>query len=67
MTMPDSLRLDELETRYTLLEQSYQELNDVVTQQWRLIDAQTLRIKRLEASVENAEQGQPIDSPPPHY
>jgi uncharacterized coiled-coil protein SlyX len=65
--MPDSLRLDELETRYTLLEQSYQELNDVVTQQWRLIDAQTLRIKRLEASVENAEQGQPIDSPPPHY
>jgi uncharacterized coiled-coil protein SlyX len=65
--MPNSLRLDELETRYTLLEQSYQELNDVVTQQWRLIDAQTLRIKRLEASVENAEQGQPIDSPPPHY
>ena len=53
--------------RYTLLEQGYQELNDVVTKQWRLIEAQSLKIERLEASVDNVAPGPTSDPPPPHY
>lgn len=67
MTTESRRRLDELEMRYTLLEQGYQELNDVVTKQWRLIEAQSLKIERLEASVDNVAPGPTSDPPPPHY
>lgn len=67
MTDRAEQRLDELESRYTLLEQSYQELNDVVTKQWSLIELQARRIERLEASIESAHQEQPVETPPPHY
>ena len=60
-------RLDELESRYTLLEQSVNELSEVVTGQWRLIEAQAHKLERLQSALESQPQEAPADSKPPHY
>ena len=60
-------RLVELESRYTLLEQTVSELNDIVTRQWQQLDTSKLRIERLEAALETLEPTKPVDSRPPHY
>ena len=60
-------RLGELESRYTLLEQTVSELNDVVTRQWQQLDTSKLRIERLEAALETLEHTKPVDSRPSHY
>ena len=70
MTTELSVRLDELETRYALLEHSFQELNDVVTGQWQLIDRLQRQVEGLKTEFDSAWPGEGADQPeppPPHY
>jgi SlyX protein len=65
----DSERLEALETRIAYQDQTIEELNAVVTQQWTVIEQ--LR-RKLEAMEEQVRSGSYIadpstEKPPPHY
>ncbi len=65
----DAERLDALETRIAHQDQTIEELNAVVTQQWTTIEQ--LR-RRLDAMEEQVRSGSYIadpssEKPPPHY
>ena len=65
----DAERLEALETRIAHQDQTIEELNAVVTQQWTTIEQ--LR-RRLEAMEEQVRSGSYIadpssEKPPPHY
>lgn len=62
-------RIDALETRLTFQERTIDELNDVVTKQWRQIDALSRLVDQLR---DHARATSPIadprtEPPPPHY
>jgi SlyX protein len=69
--MSDSQRLDALETRIVHQDQVIEDLNRIVTSQWKEIDRLTREVSRLSERMEAAEQGagnEPGEEPPPpHY
>lgn len=68
--MESSERLDRLETRLTEQEATVEDLNRIVTDQWRQIDRLTRLVSALREQVEEATaraaQRGP-EPPPPHY
>jgi SlyX protein len=70
--MTDTARLDALESRVVHQDEVIDDLNKVVTSQWKEIDRLTRevamlteRIKQAEQSVSGADPGD--EPPPPHY
>jgi uncharacterized coiled-coil protein SlyX len=69
MNEPLSERLEKIEATLAHLERQYDELNQVVIEQARLIKRLTAQQQRLSETVEN-EEGERIratDPKPPHY
>ena len=64
-------RIDALEIRIAHQDQTIEELNAAVTEQWKLIDRLERRIAMLTERLAEAEQSAgdapPADSPPPHW
>jgi uncharacterized coiled-coil protein SlyX len=70
MSEPDLVtRIQELETRYMLLERYLDELSDVVATQQQTIDALRVTVARLQPHhmKPGDEQDAPPDERPPHY
>jgi uncharacterized coiled-coil protein SlyX len=70
MPEPDLVtRIQELETRYMLLERYLDELSDVVATQQQTIDALRVTMARLQPHVLKSgdEQDATPDERPPHY
>jgi SlyX protein len=61
-------RIDDLEIRIAHQDRAIAELNEVITQQWRRIDALERKLTRL---IEEMEVAAPTrdgpEPPPPHY
>lgn len=62
-------RLDALEVRIAFQDQTIEELNDVVTKQWKTIDALTRKVALLEEHARSATAANDprLEPPPPHY
>lgn len=63
-------RVTELETRYTLQDDTLQKLSDVLWRQQRQIEALETRVAALErrvASLDSSDLPAPDDEVPPHY
>ena len=70
MEDPVGKKLDDLEIRFTEQEQMVQELSDIVSKQWDLIDRLTRRIERTHDRLTVLEEDAPLnsaDEKPPHY
>jgi SlyX protein len=70
--MTDTARLDALESRIIHQDEVIDDLNKVVTSQWKEIDRLTRELAMLTERIKQAEQsvtgGDPGDEPPPpHY
>ncbi|NQW02250.1 MAG: SlyX family protein [Rhodospirillales bacterium] len=60
----------ELEMRISVIEKSFDELSDMVTKQWQMIDQLKLKIGTLENQLEGKQdrsEGTADEPPPPHY
>ncbi len=64
-------RIDALEMRVAYQDQTIEDLNKTVIDQWKRIDALTRQIAsladRVQEAEDNAGSGAPPDRPPPHY
>lgn len=61
-------RLEELEIRLAHQERVLAELNDIVTAQWKKIDALESQNRRLREDFQNLDVGSKVpEPPPPHY
>lgn len=63
-------RIDSLEVRIAFQDRTIEELNAAVTEQWRVIDSLTRKLKLLEDHVQSSASpvGDPrSEPPPPHY
>ena len=64
-------RIDQLEIRIAHQDRVIEDLNQIVTDQWKQIDKLIRRIEGLTDRVESAEtrltSGQAPEAPPPHY
>jgi SlyX protein len=69
--MTDSKRLDALEMRIAHQDETIEDLNRIVTDQWKAIDRLTREVAMLTERVKQAEQaaltGDPGDEPPPPH
>jgi SlyX protein len=68
--MTDTARLDALEVRIAHQDEMIEDLNKVITAQWKEIDRLTREITRLNDRIANAEQsmaGDPGEEPPPPH
>jgi len=73
--MPDNQalleRLEKLEMRQTFQEQTIEDLNATITDQWKLIDSLKRDLGRLTDQVRevenNVDQAGHKEPPPPHY
>ena len=69
MTDP-SENVVELEMRISVLEKSFDELSDMVTQQWQMMDQMKRKISVLESQLEGKQdrsESSGYEPPPPHY
>ena len=67
MTTSDT-RITDLEIRMAHQDQIIAELNDVITAQWKKLDALERQLKRLGEELESMEAGEaPANQKPPHY
>ena len=69
MASPENERLDALETRIAYQDETIEELNRTVTEQWKALD---LLAKKLATIEEQVRSGSYIadpasERPPPHY
>ncbi len=62
-----AIRIDDLETRVAHQEKTIGELNDVITAQWRKMDAIEFQLRRLGEEIQTIDSGAPVDRRPPHY
>ncbi|TAL78014.1 MAG: SlyX family protein [Beijerinckiaceae bacterium] len=63
-----SSRIDALEVRVTHQDQTITELNDVITAQWRKIDALERQVARMRDEYQNMLAPRELpEPPPPHY
>jgi SlyX protein len=67
MTVSDS-RINDLEVRMAHQDQTIADLNDVITAQWKKLDALERQLKRVSEELETMDQGEaPANQKPPHY
>jgi SlyX protein len=67
MTVCDS-RINDLEVRMAHQDQTIADLNDVITAQWKKLDALERQLKRVSEELETMDQGEaPANQKPPHY
>ena len=60
----------ELEMRISVMEQTFDELSDMVSKQWQTLDRLTSKIKGVENQLEGKQdrsEGTGHEPPPPHY
>lgn len=63
-----SSRIDALEVRVAHQDQTIAELNDVITAQWRKIDALERQFARMQDEYQNMLAPRDLpEPPPPHY
>ena len=64
-----SARIDELEARLMLQDDTIETLNATITAQWHQIDALTRQVAALSDRLREAEatMPKPANEPPPHY
>lgn len=70
MTEPDANRLIELELKIVHQEKALEDLSDMVTRQWQVIDRLERELRRLGeqlVDLEDSGKATPKDVPPPHY
>ena len=64
-------RLDELEMRAAHQEQTIEDLNTAITEQWKIIERMERQLAALRDRVADAElsagEAAPVDRPPPHW
>ena len=64
-------RIEALETRIAYQDQTIEDLNKSVTEQWRQIDSLTKQIERMADRLQRVEAATPASAadepPPPHY
>jgi SlyX protein len=68
MQKSDSARLEDLEVRLAHQEKMISDMNEIVTQQWRLIDLLERQLRQMREEMRNiapARDGE--EPPPPHY
>ena len=69
--MTDTSRLDALEIRIAHQDEAIEDLNNMITAQWKEIDRLTREIVKLEDRLASAEQSMGSDPgdelPPPHW
>jgi SlyX protein len=65
----DSERLDALETRIAYQDQTIEELNATITEQWRVIETLTRKLTTMEEQVRSGAfiADPATEKPPPHY
>ncbi len=65
----DKVRLDALETRIAYQDQTIEELNAAVTEQWALIEQLRRKLEQLEQQVLSGSfiADPSSEKPPPHY
>ena len=62
------VRLEELETRVAHQDKTIAELNDVITAQWRKLEAIEFQLRRLGEEMQSMDAGDaPANQKPPHY
>ncbi len=68
-TSDETARIDALEMRFADQDRTLSDLNDVITAQWRKIDALEREIARLKDEFQNMAMKLPEapEPPPPHY
>ena len=67
MTTTDT-RINDLEIRMAHQDQTIADLNEVITAQWKKLDALERQLKRLGEELESMESGDaPTNQKPPHY
>jgi SlyX protein len=66
-----SARIDALEMRVTFQDETIDDLNKAIIEQWKQIEALTRRLNRLDERMEVSEQRADLaglpEPPPPHY
>ena len=64
-----SERIDRLETRLAYQDDTIETLNQIITAQWKQIDALTRQIAQLNERLQEAETNSPgpANERPPHY
>ncbi len=70
MSSPDqNERIDALETRIAFQDQTIEELNAALTEQWKVIDLLTKKLDMLEEQVRSGSfiADPATERPPPHY
>jgi len=64
-------RVEALEVRVAYQDQVIEDLNKLVTEQWKQIEGLTKQVERmqdrLQQAEDNARGAAPPDAPPPHY
>jgi SlyX protein len=64
-------RIDTLETRVAFQDETIEDLNKAIVEQWKKIEAMTRQLARIEDRVEVSEQRADLaglpEPPPPHY
>jgi SlyX protein len=62
-------RIDELEMRAAHQDKTFAELNDVITAQWKQLEAMERHIRRFGEELESfgASEGPAANQKPPHY
>jgi SlyX protein len=61
-------RIEDLETRVAHQERTIAELNDVITAQWRKLEAIEFQLRRLGEEMQTMDVGDgPANQKPPHY
>ncbi len=64
----DRARIEALEVRVAYQEKTIAELNEVVTAQWRKMDALERKLARIGETVNSLQPGnEGPEPPPPHY
>lgn len=64
----NSSRLDNLEVRIAYQDRIIAELNDIITTQWRKIDALERQLAKLHDAIQNISAPRELpERPPPHY
>jgi len=70
MTADSDDRIEQLEVRIAFQDRTIEELNTAVTDQWRVIDGLTRKLKLLEDHVRSTASNVAdprSEPPPPHY
>ena len=70
MTDSGAKRLTELELKLAHQQQALDDLSDMVTRQWQVIDKLQRELRRLNDQLMDLEEtgkAAPKDQPPPHY